>query len=76
MMPATRKRIEALETLVPARRRSSGLETEIRVMTSGERDSVRKFLLHHQSGGKLGEQEYDRLKGIADSAVFSARGRM
>jgi hypothetical protein len=76
MMLATRKRVEALEAMAPARRRGGGLDREFAAMDQDERDAVRAFLVHWKNGGHPGDQEHDRLRRIAADAVFAARGRL
>ena len=75
MMLATRKRVEALEAIAPAKRRGSGLDREIEEMSSEERDVVRRYLLHVKAGGLPGQKEHDALKRDATAVVFAARER-
>ena len=76
MRASVGKRLAALEAKLQPRQTLVNLNAEIHVMTSSERNTLRKFLLFLKGGGQPCDVEFDGLKLAAEEAVVSARQRL
>ena len=70
------RRLAALEARFKSVQAAGNLNDEIRVMTALERNALRDFLEFWKGGGQPGEEAFEKLKSLAEAAVYDARARL
>ena len=76
MRASVGKRLAALEAKLQSARAGGNLNAEINVMSADERGRLRDFLLFLKGGGQPGDAAFEKLKSLAEAAVYNARARL
>ncbi len=75
-MKALARRVSNLEIRIKPKETKQNLDREIAVMTRIERNVLRDFLEFWKGGGQPGDAAFEKLKSLAEAAVYDARARL
>lgn len=75
-MKALARRINNLEIRIKPKETKQNLDREIAAMTRIERNRLRDFLQFWKDGGQPEDAAFEKLKSLAEAAVYDARARL